>query len=707
MKCETFTAKNFCQHRHISVEFDEGLTAIIGANGSGKSNFLGGIRYALTGVNPNVGNKMDNVSVLSPPTETAFVELRFSHAGVRATVRRNFRPAKPTAVLTLDSGEVIEGDKSVTAKIEEILGITTDIVNDIVIVGQTDIFGFLDKIPSKRAEQFQRLFRTDAAGQAHKAINDHLKTLEIPNTAASVEHLQSLVSTYQQEYATAESGLNDLPSQERIVAEREANRQVVEQFLDLQRVGEKTRLIGEQIARVDAQIATLRPELQAATTQRDLVLAERDSVTDQVESARVVLTNLHQWKTTNAAKQAVMQQLSQLQAELTALTPPQEPQSGADAVALTDRLQTLQQEAATLRRFCDSFTDGVAACPTCGTDVTTLADKIDAARQQLTQVRAAITEAMAAVNAANQYVAAQSKYKYTQQSLTQQLQQAEAHLAGLPEAKDTEVDEESLRELLLRYDTSSKQVMAHNQFIETAAQQIATWQGQLTQLRDNEAELLQELARLPVFTKENFDTAKANITTWDQLEEQRRQAVQSVVTTSAALAQAEQHLEYAVKAAKEADVVRSWVGFVSAVQAVLHKDAAPRFVAQKNLQRLQVNINDCLTLFDAPYRVEADDGLSFIAKFTDGTKQPAERLSEGQKVILALSFRLSLNLLFADNIGALYLDEPTAYLDEHHIRGFEPVLSQLREFSASRGLQCFIVTHEKDLAPLFDRVVQL
>ena len=140
---------------------------------------------------------------------------------------------------------------------------------------------------------------------------------------------------------------------------------------------------------------------------------------------------------------------------------------------------------------------------------------------------------------------------------------------------------------------------------------------------------------------------------------------------------------------------------------MLHKDAAPRFVAQKNLQRLQVNINDCLALFDAPYRVEADDGLSFIARFTNGTKQPAERLSEGQKVILALSFRLSLNLLFADNIGALYLDEPTAYLDEHHIRGFEPVLSQLRGFSASRGLQCFIVTHEKDLAPLFDRVVQL
>jgi DNA repair exonuclease SbcCD ATPase subunit len=95
-----------------------------------------------------------------------------------------------------------------------------------------------------------------------------------------------------------------------------------------------------------------------------------------------------------------------------------------------------------------------------------------------------------------------------------------------------------------------------------------------------------------------------------------------------------------------------------------------------------------------------------MARFNDGRVQPAERLSSGQKVVMALSFRLAVNFMYAD-LGFLVLDEPTAYLDEHHIAGFEPVLGCLREFAASRGLQCLMVTHEQSLAPLFDSVLQL
>jgi exonuclease SbcC len=156
-----------------------------------------------------------------------------------------------------------------------------------------------------------------------------------------------------------------------------------------------------------------------------------------------------------------------------------------------------------------------------------------------------------------------------------------------------------------------------------------------------------------------------------------------------------------------AELRRGWHSFAESFRSVFHKDAAPRFVAQRNLEHLQSMMNEILQMFDTPFRVAADEGLSFQASFAAGSRQPAERLSGGQKVILALAFRLALNLMFAENIGALYLDEPTAWLDEHHIRGFEPVLQQLRDFSTARGLQTIIITHERALAPLFDTVVQL
>jgi DNA repair exonuclease SbcCD ATPase subunit len=63
--------------------------------------------------------------------------------------------------------------------------------------------------------------------------------------------------------------------------------------------------------------------------------------------------------------------------------------------------------------------------------------------------------------------------------------------------------------------------------------------------------------------------------------------------------------------------------------------------------------------------------------------------------------------LFAEHIGLLALDEPTAYLDQQRIRALAPVFEKLREFSTARGLQCLLVTHEMSLAHLFESTVEL
>jgi DNA repair exonuclease SbcCD ATPase subunit len=98
--------------------------------------------------------------------------------------------------------------------------------------------------------------------------------------------------------------------------------------------------------------------------------------------------------------------------------------------------------------------------------------------------------------------------------------------------------------------------------------------------------------------------------------------------------------------------------------------------------------------------------MSFTAHFPEDFVQPAERLSDGQQVVLAMSFLMAVNFAYAD-LGFLALDEPTANLDEHHIKAFAPAMQQLRLLAASRGLQCLMVTHERTLAPLFDSVIQL
>ena len=55
-------------------------------------------------------------------------------------------------------------------------------------------------------------------------------------------------------------------------------------------------------------------------------------------------------------------------------------------------------------------------------------------------------------------------------------------------------------------------------------------------------------------------------------------------------------------------------------------------------------------------------------------RQPAQRLSGGQQVVLAFCLRLALNFTYAADLGFLALDEPTAHPDRRHVRGVAPAL---------------------------------
>lgn len=156
---------------------------------------------------------------------------------------------------------------------------------------------------------------------------------------------------------------------------------------------------------------------------------------------------------------------------------------------------------------------------------------------------------------------------------------------------------------------------------------------------------------------------------------------------------------------REMSIKQGWHMRMESRRALLA--AAPRFVAQHNLQRLEHGTNEILAVLQSDFRVTADSGLSFTARFRDGVVTPAGRLSGGQKVALALAFRVAVNSMFASAVGLLALDEPTASLDKTRVRALSPVFARLRELTAARGLQCIIVTHEDDLAPLFDAQIRL
>jgi DNA repair exonuclease SbcCD ATPase subunit len=231
--------------------------------------------------------------------------------------------------------------------------------------------------------------------------------------------------------------------------------------------------------------------------------------------------------------------------------------------------------------------------------------------------------------------------------------------------------------------------------------QVNAWQAGLDGFSERIAELQPGLdADVVTAAQTAIEANQLAYSSRIRLQGQRDEAGAAVVSAQARFARAEESVRQASRNVE-------FSSHLGSVRDILHRDNLPKLVAQNYLELLETDINEILEIFGTDFRVSARDGLGFIADFPDGRSQPAPRLSGGQKVVLALAFRISVNSLFAADLGIITLDEPTAYLDDENIGCLDVALARLRSLSESRGLQCILITHEKGLGHLFDHVVQL
>lgn len=710
MKCVKLVLSNFCKHQYKEIDFKDGLTAIIGPNGSGKSNIMNAVCFALTGENPYAGNKAANICYNSPPTARSFVQLVFSHGGVTATVQRNLRPERPAATLLIDGEKQITGETEVTRRIEQILGVPAAVLRAVVIVAQKDILGFLDESPAKRAELFQKLFNTEIAAALYKVIGDQLKTVEIPVLSADRDEIQSQLDALARQFTSLSTSLAGIPSFEQLQQQRDDYQRLIHQS------GSRRQLLN-QIAHTTQQLNSEiqlqldgKQRLTVTQTDRDTVQTAADGNAAAADDAKLKLANLSQFKQQQANYEAITRKrdgLNQAIQALQAAAPQQPDVYYQDRSTPTTRLYELRGTLSRLQHFVGSIRGEMAECPTCFTPTTQLKPRIDEAMIQIGEIQPQIAQLEAAIAASDKYDQAMVLFNTRHESFQRELTGLEQSVAALTPPVAVTVDESALLKVLDDARLYADGLKDYNKTISQLTAQIAHHDGQITALSQQLSQQQSQLETIPLCSDQDLQTANEGVTWCDRSSASRRQIEADRLVCQTRTDALNRTLQSTAELAVTIRKRRAWHEFAQAMRDVMHKDAAPRFVSQNNLQRLQAPINEHLEMFGAEYRVQASEGLSFEASFPNGVRQPAERLSPGQQVVLVFSFVVALNLMLAENIGALYLDEPTAWLDEHHIRGFEPVLNRLREFSASRGLQVIIVTHERELSPLFDSVVQL
>jgi DNA repair protein SbcC/Rad50 len=213
MRLISLGLENFRQHKSTEIHFPNGLTGILGANGSGKSTILEAIAWALYGNQSGVtrGEADTLIWRLAPGKSSAIAELTFAFNGQTYTVKRSQSASKSTAELRHDGKTIANSTKAVNEKLSQLLGMTHQEFFNSYFTGQKDL-NFLGAIKGATERErfiakmlgYERLSEVQGAAGKTGTLRDHRRQQErqVDMLAGSRGDIEAIATQIKQQQAT-------------------------------------------------------------------------------------------------------------------------------------------------------------------------------------------------------------------------------------------------------------------------------------------------------------------------------------------------------------------------------------------------------------------------------------------------------------------------------------------------------------------------
>jgi DNA repair exonuclease SbcCD ATPase subunit len=692
--------RNYCQHRERDIEFHEGLNALIGANGSGKTNSLNAMVWALTGLDRNHGVNDDNRCLLAGPEEATKVGLDFEHAGTFMRLERWLNPNRQ--VLTIGE-ESLTKAKDIADRLRQVLGVPPQLLWDYVFVNQWGMFDFLSHTESRRSDAFGKLFGLEKAEAIYQALTELRPAVPlIPEDGARLgERLEDL-RRQQADLQRQAEAFAYLPQN---WTEREdPNYKLIIR-------AEKEQELSNNCKRLDLQLAALA----ASEKQRSDFFWQRQKEFDLVQD--VYLPNVdaislyRQSLILYEAYQRTARQQEELQARMNQLdkTRPVEPFKPDYYIDVDDPIVQQMQELDLEKRRIERFLAAIAAndtpeCPTCGTPTANLRAQATHYQYRLGEIAVDLEPFMEAWARSDTYRKQLARFHEQDRLWLHNRASLSARLAGCPQAPVLAYPPEVLKAKIREQDELAAGLEVLQREINQAAREMAEVQGQRTALKAERA----HLPDLPenMVTCEEVTEARRVLQQRAQDYAARQELSQSISRITILEVECQTALARWQEQARQAQKLALTAQHLGLVRDVFHRDNLPKRLIEARLALLRTDVNDLLDRFEAPFRCLNVEGTHFLVRFHDGREHPAERLSGGLKVLFALAFRVAVNAQYAADLNLLCLDEPAAGLDKDNRECLGTAMERLRELSQQRGLQVILVTHEQG-PQMYDRVIEL
>jgi exonuclease SbcC len=249
MHLNSLSMKNFKKYRGwVKVEFQDGLTGIVGMNGSGKSTIVEAIAWALYGSRASTVRRDFIKNSRASESEDLEVRLSLNVDGQEMTILRAMRgkSLSPEARLSIDGDLVATGTREVDARLEEILKISFADFMKTFYARQKDLDNLIRDRGSEKREYLLTLLGLDEVRErALDEIRSDLRDVEgeigrLEGALAEIGDVEEAIGLRQGEVATlAEdlAGARGLESD--LASELEKRRDELEREAELRRSFER------------------------------------------------------------------------------------------------------------------------------------------------------------------------------------------------------------------------------------------------------------------------------------------------------------------------------------------------------------------------------------------------------------------------------------------------------------------------------------
>ncbi len=723
--------KNWQTHIDSSFVFSEGVNALLGVMGSGKSSVLDAISFAFFGTFPAVQKRRikleDVVTDLFTRHETAEVSLEFEKEGKAYSITRKIERKRGTSISELRcGGNLIESPASqrVTESIEKILGIDYTMFAQVIYCEQNRLDQFLQIPRGQRMKKIDELLKIDRFETARSNIVSLRNRMQ--KTAKDIEghtgSLKKMIESKRPEDMREDIGKIEIEIKafQRRLEEIRKSKDALRQELDIlekkkkvyDRERERHIAVASRIGQIKEElnnygntekiesytiefIETQASRLDAALRKQKSLEKEVAVLEDRIRTCRQQLKKEKDSMETLEKGRPKLRQLEKAEEMLEQLN--------TGLGKLLKEEATIQSRIEDTTRSIDALEKADANCPTCDTrlDIEKKSEILKKKKDEITGLENSLVIANKEMSTAKESIRKKEeekkdcmRYINVDRDIAEksaQIGKSDTELKGLKEKFEESMSVFSpekikkIEEEIRRFE-ATKTVLRHIQEKRTLEEEEKQLKINMEELRFSQEELDRKTKEF-IAQDKLFSTDLEKLKSLGALYSEKKESLKLVEEQAALIRENENKSERIENIIPELEKFRT---VLESTQIMLRE----RFIESINdiMEDLWISVYPYEDYTGIRISVEEGDYILQLKNMESRWMNVEGTVSGGERMTAVLVLRIAMTIVLTPNMKMLLLDEPTHNLDR---KAVEELAETLRNKVSGIVEQVFLITHDE------------